>query len=86
MSFLDEHSSNNTNSSTNIPSSNILDPLHELFTITAANKPEGNTTTNNSGIMTNEKIMALFNMPQTSVVTASGMNIRPASMQPPNRM
>jgi len=108
MSFPDEPSttsSNNTSSSTNVPSSNILDPLHELFTTTSQNKTETNievqnidkdlenafsssndTSTNNSGIMSNEKIMALFNAPQTSAGTASGINIRSTSMQPSNRM
>jgi len=109
MNFTDEpssSSSNNTSSltSTNVPSSNILDPLHELFTTTTTsqNKTETNTkiqnidkdlenaftssndtSTNNSGIMSIEKIMALFN---TSTGTASGINIRPASIQSPNRM
>jgi hypothetical protein len=96
MNFPDEPS---TTSSTNVPSSNILDPLHELFTTTTSqNKTETNTeiqnidkdlenaftssndtSINNSGIMSNEKIMALFN-------TSTGINIRPASMQSPNRM
>jgi hypothetical protein len=35
--------------------------------------------------MSNEKIMALFNTPQTSTGTVSGMNIRPTSMQSPLR-
>ncbi len=106
MNFPDEPSttsSNSTSSSTNVPSSNILDPLHELFTTTTSqNKTEMNTkiqnidkdlenaftssndtSTNNSGIMSIEKIMALFN---TSTGTASGINIRPASIQSPNRM
>lgn len=97
-SLLDEPSSsvaNNTNSPTIVPSSNILDPLHELFSTTSENKIEGNTdassinkdlesafssskdteTINNGGILSNEKIMALFNIPHTS--TNSGMNIQP---------
>jgi hypothetical protein len=41
---------------------------------------------NNGGVMSNEKIMALFNTPQTSVATLSGMNIRTTSNQPLNRM
>jgi hypothetical protein len=43
-------------------------------------------TFSSSNIMSNEKIMALFNTPQTSVATLSGMNIRTTSNQPPNRM
>jgi hypothetical protein len=42
------------------------------------------TPTNTNGVMSNEKIMALFNTSQTAA--ASGTNIRPTSMQPPNRM
>ncbi|CAF3619703.1 unnamed protein product [Adineta steineri] len=100
---LDEPLSSPTNNvnSTAVSSSNILDPLHELFTTaTSQNSTNGNTTVqnidkdlesafyssndssaNHSGVMTNEKIMALFNTPQTSVTTASGMNIRPISTQ-----
>jgi hypothetical protein len=44
------------------------------------------TPTNNGGILSNEKIMALFNTPQISTATALGMNIRPTQMQTPNRM
>jgi len=91
-------STNNAGSLTNVPSANILDPLHELFTttITSQNKAEGEMqnafsssndhSINNGGVMSNEKIMALFNTPQTSVATLSGMNIRTTSNQPLNRM
>ena len=100
-------STNTTGSPTDVPSSNNLDPLHELFTttITSQNKIDGHTEvqnidkdlqsafsfsndspTNNSGVMSNEKIMALFNTPQTAIATASGMNIRTTSNQSPNGM
>ncbi len=47
---------------------------------------DSNPSTNASGVMSKDKILALFNTPQTSMATASGMTIRPATMQPPNRM
>ncbi len=85
--FLDESSSILiTNSSTTIPSSNILDPLQELFvTTTSHNKTKINTdianinqdlvdafslsnkiSTNSNEMMSNEKILALFDTPQIS--------------------
>jgi len=110
--FLDEPSlplssasSNNTTNSTKASSTDIIDPLHEIFTIASTNTNGGNVTmtnlnqdlqnafsssndnnpsTNTNSVMSKDKIMALFNTPQTSVVTASGMNIRPATLQPPN--
>ena len=47
---------------------------------------DNNPSTNTTGVMSNDKIMALFNTPQTSMATASEMNIQTATMQPPNRM
>lgn len=37
-------------------------------------------------MMTNEKIMALFNTPQQSTAAGLGMNIRPPQNPIPNRM
>lgn len=106
MKSLDEPiiSSNNTNSSPTIPSSNLLDPLQEIFITTSQQKLNENKeifginkdiesafsfsssndteTINNGGILSNEKIMALFNTPQTSI----GTNIRPTSIQSSNGM
>ncbi|CAF3965784.1 unnamed protein product [Rotaria sordida] len=91
---LDEPSSplsNNTTTSTNIPSSDILDPLNELFTTSTsevismnnslenAHSSSNNTQTNNGTVMSNEKIMALFNTLQVPTTTPSGMNIRPSN-------
>jgi len=60
----------------NIEVQNIDKDLENAFS------SSNDTSTNNSGIMSNEKIMALFNAPQTS----AGTNIRSTAIQPPNRM
>jgi hypothetical protein len=36
--------------------------------------------------MSNDKILALFNTPPTSMTTAAGMNIRPPTMPLPTSM
>ncbi|CAM2710396.1 unnamed protein product [Rotaria socialis] len=77
-------SSNNEIHSTTLPSTDILDPLSELFTtaatISSQNHTENNTQTNHSALMTNENIMALFNKPQPSAAPGTGMHIRPAQI------
>ncbi|CAF3190361.1 unnamed protein product [Rotaria sp. Silwood2] len=45
---------------------------------------DNTSSTNTSNVMSNEKILALFNTPQTSTVNSTGMNIRPPTMQLPN--
>lgn len=45
---------------------------------------DNNISTNTSNVMSNDRIMALFNTPQTTTPTASGMNIRPGLIQTPN--
>jgi hypothetical protein len=86
LKLLDEPPSSSNNPTS---SSTILDPLQELFT-TSPTKTEENTdivtvfssSNDNGGVLSNEKIMALFNIPQTSTAMPSGVNIRP----PSNRM
>ncbi|CAF1329776.1 unnamed protein product [Rotaria sordida] len=98
---LSSTSSNNTTNPTKVPSSDIMNSLHDVFTTPSTNINENDVTTNNlekdlqniflspndntkstntSNVMSNEKIMALFNTPQTS----TGTNIRPPTMQLPN--
>ncbi|CAF4137981.1 unnamed protein product [Rotaria sp. Silwood2] len=96
---LDEPSlplSNNTTTSANISSSEILDPLNELFTKPTSEvismtkalentfSSSNDTRTNNGTVMSNEKIMALFNTPQVPTATPTGMNIRPSQIPSSN--
>ncbi|CAF3320361.1 unnamed protein product [Rotaria socialis] len=97
-------STTTTNDSTKISSSNVIDPLHEIFATASTNTNGTNPTTsqsasndlhnifatsnenpnatNTSNVMTKDKILALFNTPQTS--TVSGMNMLSSTMQGPN--
>ena len=48
---------------------------------------EQNSSTNTNKMLSNDRILALFNTPQastTTTATATGMNIRPATIQPSN--
>lgn len=45
---------------------------------------ENNNSNNTNNVMSNDKIMALFNTPPTSVTTTPGMNMLPTTMQLPN--
>jgi len=74
-----------TTSSTNKGESNVAmttleKDLETAFSPSNANNPTANT----NSVMSNDKIMALFKTPQTPTAIASGMNIRPAIIQPPN--
>ncbi|CAF0824050.1 unnamed protein product [Adineta ricciae] len=95
----------NTTTSIKPTPTNIIDPLHEIFSagptvntnvgnIATPNldiniesaflsSTETNSATNSSGVMTNDKIMALFNTPSTSMGAPLGANIRPPMMQLP---
>ncbi|CAF3930784.1 unnamed protein product [Rotaria sp. Silwood1] len=90
---LDEPTLPISNNTTPISSSEILDPLNELFTTSTSEVISKTTTldntlsssnniqTNNDTVMSNEKIMALFNIPQVVPTTiSSGINIRPSHM------
>jgi len=64
----------------NVTTTSLEQDLHNAF----LSSNDNNVSTNTNNIMTNDKIMALFNTPQTSTATASAMNIRPPILQPPN--
>jgi hypothetical protein len=91
--------------STKASSTDNIDPLLDIFTMSSTNKGESNVpmttlekdletafspsnannpTANTNNVLSNDKIMALYKTPQISTATASAMNIRPATIQPPN--
>ncbi|UJR27858.1 hypothetical protein I4U23_009123 [Adineta vaga] len=98
-------SSMNTITSTKPSSTDIIDPLHDIFssvpstTVNVVNVATTNldqdlhsaflssneisSSTNTSGVLSNDKILALFNTPSTSIGTISGANIRPPTIQLP---
>ncbi|CAF4010764.1 unnamed protein product [Rotaria magnacalcarata] len=72
--------STNTNGTNPTTSQSASNDLHNIF----AASNENPNATNTSNVMTKDKILALFNTPQTSTVT--GMNMLPPTMQMPNGM
>jgi hypothetical protein len=71
--------------STNKGESNvIMTNLDKDFESAFSPSTGNNTSANTNNVLSNDKILALFKTPQTSTATAPGMNIRPATLQPPN--
>ncbi|CAF1013526.1 unnamed protein product [Adineta steineri] len=70
---------NNTTTATTTIAKNPDDDFQTIF----SSASDISTPTNTSGVMSNDKIMALFNTPQVPMATASAVNIRPPTMQLP---
>jgi stromal membrane-associated protein len=71
-------SSSTTVNENNGPLTNLNTDLESAF----SSSNDNNSSTNTTNVLSNDKIMALFNTPQSS--TAPGINIRPPTIQSPN--